>query len=83
MDLSRYRPSSPGPGEPQPPSLFLGTDPFLEDVIALQVRYDIQDGNTVVQFYAPTVPRLNVLPPSGEIELAGVHHLRAEDFVLT
>lgn len=82
LDLSNYRPSSPGPGEPLPPSLFLGTDPF-EDVVALQVRYDIQNGHTVVQFYAPTGPLLSVPPPTGEIELAGVHHLRAEDFVLT
>jgi Ca2+-binding RTX toxin-like protein len=81
LDLSNYRPSSPGPGEPQPPSLFLGTDPF-EDVIALQVRYDIQGGNTVVQFYGPIGPLFGVPPPSGEIELAGVHHLKADDFIL-
>jgi Ca2+-binding RTX toxin-like protein len=82
LDLSNYRPFSPGPGEQQPPSLFLGTAPF-EDVIALQVRYDIQGGNTVVQFYGPIGPLFSLPPPSGEIELAGVHYLGAEDFILT
>jgi Ca2+-binding RTX toxin-like protein len=62
--------------------VFLGTRPF-GDIRALQVRHDIRGDTTVVQFYAPAGPLTEVPPPSGEIELAGVHHLRAEDFVLT
>ena len=75
LDLRGYQlfPESP---------VFLGTRPF-GDISALQVRHDIRGDTTVVQFYAPAGPLFAVPPPSGEIELAGVHHLRAEDFVLT
>jgi Ca2+-binding RTX toxin-like protein len=71
----------------QPPPVFLGTDPF-EASFALQVRYEIEDGHTVVQFFSPfgsppsdtqpTVPEA----PTGEIELVGVYYLKADDFIL-
>jgi Ca2+-binding RTX toxin-like protein len=85
LDLSDYLNPSPGPGG-QPPPVFLGTDPFKASA-ALQVRYEIKDGHTVVQFSAPfgasgkppTVPH----GPTGEIELLGEHSLKAADFILT
>jgi hypothetical protein len=84
LDLSGYRNFF---GTPDATPVFLGQHPFEANFI-LQVRYEIEGGNTVVQFFAP----LGSLPPgtpatvpdgpSGEIELAGVHHLHASDFIL-
>jgi hypothetical protein len=52
------------------------------------LRYDIADGNTVVQISVlfgcrnaddpPTVPT----GPTAKIELLGIHHLMADDFIL-
>jgi Ca2+-binding RTX toxin-like protein len=78
-----FRPSSPpNPAAP----VFLGTGAFTADDTALQVRYSIEHGHTTVEFLGPTLPdsvaaeghRLH-----GEIELLGVHHLAATDFVLS
>ena len=85
LDLSGYRNIFTGPGGPA--SLFLGTDPFAAST-ALQVRYDIVGGNTVVQFVAPLGASPAIFPPptpgapDGEIALAGIHHLAASDFIL-
>ena len=86
LDLQAYRNPFPDPGgEPRPH--FLGTDPF-EASTGLQVRYEIEDGHTVVQFATRLGPPPRGLPVpvpevSGEIELAGVHHLSADDFILS
>ncbi len=66
----------------QPPE-FLGTDPFGSS-FALQVRYEVQDGRTIVQFAThigspPSPPAVS--GPSGEIELAGIHRLTESDFI--
>lgn len=83
IDLTGYR-NFFVPADQQHP-VFLGTASF-EASNDLQVRYEIQDGNTIVQFSAP----LGAPPPGQpqapqfffEIELAGVHRLEASDFVL-
>ena len=86
LDLSGYRNPFAGT-DGQPPPVFLGTDPFVA-TFALQVRYVIEDGRTVVQFSAPLgsplpgTPPTVPLGPSGEIELAGEHRLEAGDFIL-
>jgi Ca2+-binding RTX toxin-like protein len=85
LDLSRHGNPFPGPDWPAP--IFLGEGDFVAS-FALQVRYEHQGGNTIVQFYAtigqpppdaePTVPA----GPSGEIELVGCLTLQASDFIL-
>jgi hypothetical protein len=86
MDLRGYRNPFPDPGgEPLP--VFLGTAPF-EASTGLQVRYEIENGHTVVQFATRLGPPPRGLPvpvpeATGEIELAGVHHLSASDFILS
>lgn len=85
LDLSRYENIVFSSDEQVP--VFLGTDPFRA-TFAPQVRYEVEDGRTVVQIVAPfgnpgpdtspTVPD----GPDAEIELAGEHYLRAEDFIL-
>ena len=86
IDLSgyeRYLGPFSGPEEP----LFLGTGAFV-DSGALQVRYDaMADGRAVVQFLgAAPVGLPPILEPQsrleGEIELIGVRHLTAGDFIL-
>ncbi|MDO9712429.1 calcium-binding protein [Paracraurococcus lichenis] len=74
-------------GAPANPALpvFLGTAPFSGEDAALQVRYDIAHGRTVVEFLGPTLAA--PLPDGetrfhGEIELAGVHHLTSQDLLL-
>jgi len=69
----------PNPAAP----VFLGTAQFTDDDSALQVRYDIEHGATIVEFLGPTLAA--PLPDGeirfhGEIELVGVHHLTAQDF---
>ncbi len=82
LDLSAYRDAFGAPSPDLPPPLFLGTGAF-EAGSALQIRYDITaDGRTILQFAAPRGPDAGVPEqPTGEIELLGVHHLRAEDFI--
>jgi RTX calcium-binding nonapeptide repeat (4 copies) len=80
IDLSFARPT--GRAGALPPE-FLGTDPFGTS-FALQVRYEFQDGRTIVQFAThvgnpPSAPTPS--GPSGEIELAGIHHLTEGDFL--
>lgn len=85
IDLSRYENFSAPPGESAP--VFLGTDPFQAS-IAPQIRYDIQDGRTIVQIAAPLGdPGPGLEPPapggpSAEIELLGTHALTGADFIL-
>jgi hypothetical protein len=62
------------------PAIFLGTNPFTSEV-ALQVRYEIQDLTTVVQFLAPISDDPNVPPEMGEIDLAGTFDLTVDDFL--
>lgn len=87
LDLSAYRNFFARPdGAPSEP-IFLGTDPFVAS-FAPQVRYQIEDGLTVVQVFAPLgSPPSGLHPPvpggpGAEIELAGEHRLAAEDFIL-
>lgn len=84
LDLSGYRNPAGGAGTP----VFLDTGAFF-GTFDLQVRYEIQsNGNTLIQFAglvgrAPNAPSVPPVPaPEGEIELIGVHHLTASDFVL-
>jgi Ca2+-binding RTX toxin-like protein len=73
LDLSGYNVQ----GAP----VFLGMNPFGPGE-ALQVRFEIEADHTVVQFLSPfggSIPP----GPTGEIELVGVHHLTADDFILT
>jgi len=70
----------PNPAAP----VFLGTAQFTNNDAALQVRYDIEHGKTIVEFLGPTLAA--PLPDGetrfhGEIELVGVHHLTARDFI--
>jgi Ca2+-binding RTX toxin-like protein len=83
LDLSAYGNPFPGSGG-NPAPVFLGTDPFVETA-ALQVRYQVEDGHTLVQFVAPLgdVPPGVPSGPTGEIELTGVHYLHASDFILS
>ena len=86
LDLSAYRNISARPGTPEEP-VFLGTDPF-EASFSPQVRYFVEGGRTVVQVTSSLGnPPVGVQPrvpagPSAEIELVGVHHLGADDFIL-
>ena len=79
----RYLGPFHGPEDP----LFLGTGAFV-DSGALQVRYDVlADGRAVVHFLgaAPVALPPTLQPETrleGEIELIGVRHLSAEDFIL-
>lgn len=73
-----------------PEPVFLGTGAFVA-TNALQVRYEVlEGGRTLVQFATPLgafPPPADAAPavpaqPTGEIELAGVRALTAEDFLL-
>jgi Ca2+-binding RTX toxin-like protein len=80
LDVSQLRPL--GRAGVLPPE-FLGTDPF-EGILPLQVRYEIEDDRTIVQFFTYFGNPTQLPPPSepaGEIELAGVFHLTADDFI--
>jgi len=59
---------------------FLGTGQF-NDGTGLQVRYNHVDGHTIVQFRSAFYPTWD-LPMLGEIDLVGIHHLTADDFIL-
>lgn len=86
LDLSGYDNPFFFPSSEQPEAIFLGTGGF-QAYYGLQIRYEVEDGRTVVQFYAPigTPPPDVEIPvpsaPSGEIVLAGEHALTADDFV--
>lgn len=86
LDLSAYRNILARPGVPSEP-VFLGTDPF-EASFAPQIRYEIEEGRTVVQIVAPLGNPPGGLPPSvpegpgAEIELLGEHHLTTDDLIL-
>jgi Ca2+-binding RTX toxin-like protein len=80
------------PGDPRvlelPEPIFLGRGEFVASH-ALQVRYEEEEGRTIVQFatplgaFAPTQPA-EAPPggPTGEIELVGKFELTARDFLL-
>lgn len=87
LDLSGYANPFFSPPSERPEPLFLGTGAF-EASSALQVRYQVEDGRTVVQFFAPVgTPPAGQEPtapaaPNGEIVLAGEYALTESDFVL-
>jgi Ca2+-binding RTX toxin-like protein len=87
LDLSAYRNIFARPGVPDDP-VFLGTDPFMAS-FAPQIRYRFEEGDTVIEISAPLgnppggVPPRVPSGPGAEIELAGLHALRASDFILT
>lgn len=73
-------------GTGAPPPVFLGMDPFTATT-SLQVRYEFESGNTIVQIVAGSAPSPDSTPPApeeptDEIELVGIHHLSARDFIL-
>lgn len=86
LDLSAYENILARPGVPSEP-VFLGTDPFVAS-FAPQIRYEIEDGRTVVQIVAPLGnPPGGLEPPvpdgpGAETELVGEHHLTADDIIL-
>jgi hypothetical protein len=68
--------------------VFIGSEPF-HATFAPQIRTEIVGGHTIVQFTAPFGSPSPDMPPevpsgpAGEIELVGIHHLAATDFILT
>jgi Ca2+-binding RTX toxin-like protein len=86
LDLSAYRNIFARPGVEDEP-VFLGTGPFVAS-FAPQIRFQLEDGRTVVQVFAPLGNPPPGLPPrvpggpGAEIELAGTHHLTAQDLIL-
>ncbi len=86
IDISGYF-NHHAPPQGQPAGIFLGTGDFVVSY-ALQARYDIEDGNTIIKISAPNGYRNVDDPPEKptvyweEIELTGVHHLTASDFIL-
>jgi Ca2+-binding RTX toxin-like protein len=86
LDLRLYANFFARPGVPAEP-VFLGPDPFIASY-APQVRYEVEEGRTVVQVFAPLGNPPGGLPPrvpggpGVEIELAGEYQLRVEDFIL-
>ncbi|WP_052214063.1 calcium-binding protein [Belnapia sp. F-4-1] len=86
IDISGYHNHHPPPSG-QPAGLFLGMGDFVASH-AMQARYEFQDGNTVIQISAPNGFRTDNDPPEKptehyvEIELTGIHHLTASDFIL-
>lgn len=86
LDLSAYRNILARPGTPAEP-IFLGTDPFTA-TFAPQIRYQIEDGITVLQIVSPQgnppagVPPQVPAGPSAEIELVGEFNLTSDDIIL-
>lgn len=86
LDLRLYANFLARPGVASEP-VFLGADPFIAST-APQVRYDVEDGRTVVQVFAPLGNPPSDLPPrvpggpGVEIELIGEYRLGAGDFIL-
>ena len=85
VDLSLYREPLPFRPSDEPPVVFLGTGPSV-DSGALQLRYVLEGGRTILQFFSPYavpdgLPRPPVpTAPTGEIEFAGLRGLAAGDF---
>ncbi len=75
LDLSGYHSRS------APPPVFLGSGAFGANG-GLQVRYEIQDDRTVVQFIGTRNSGPGPEYPAGEIELVGVYALTAADVFL-
>jgi Ca2+-binding RTX toxin-like protein len=85
LDLSAYANFFARPGLPAEP-VFLGEDPFVASFTP-QVRYDVLDGRTVLQVFAPLGnPPSGLEPPvpgpGAEIELVGEIRLTADDVIL-
>jgi Ca2+-binding RTX toxin-like protein len=78
IDLSGYQTFFNTTADP----VFLGTAPFSDSNTGLQVRYDIVDGHTIVQFRS-AVDEWWRFPIPGEIDLVGVFRLTAADFILS
>lgn len=83
IDLSNYQTYYGFPGTRDAPT-FLGTGDFIE-TDALQVRYQVEDDRTIVQFLTATNAESIFFsePALGEVELRGIYTLAASDFVLT
>ncbi|WP_052389087.1 calcium-binding protein [Belnapia moabensis] len=86
IDISGYF-NHHAPPRGQPAGIFLGTGDFVVSY-AMQARYDIEDGNTIIKISALNGFRNEDDPPEKptiywqEIELTGIHHLTASDFIL-
>jgi Ca2+-binding RTX toxin-like protein len=86
IDLTGYT-NWHAPPQGQPAGIFLGRGDFVVSY-AMQARYDFEDGNTIIRISAPNGYRKVDDPPekpampSEEIELTGIHHLTASDFIL-
>ncbi|HEV7286140.1 MAG TPA: hypothetical protein VGN75_14900, partial [Kaistia sp.] len=62
------------------PTIFLGTGVFVDERPS-QVRYEVRDGRTIVEFYAGDLYQPGEMPAAhGQIELIGNHLLSASDF---
>ena len=62
------------------PTVFLGTGEFVHEQ-RTQVRYEVQDGRTIVEFYAGDLYEAGEMPAlHGQIELFGNYELAASDF---
>jgi Ca2+-binding RTX toxin-like protein len=85
LDVSAYENFFPDSNTLNAP-IFLGTGAFTDSPLP-QVRYQVEGDRTVVQVFAPLGGPLPGQPPGAtvdaEIELDGVHHLKATDFILT
>lgn len=83
INLSNYQDYYGFPGTRDAPT-FLGTGAFIE-TDALQVRYQVEDDRTIVQFLTATNGEgvFFSKPALGEVELRGTYTLAASDFVLT
>lgn len=81
LDLSNFE-NWVSPAYTPAASVFLGENPAFGQSTGLQVGYRIEGGHTIVQFIGANLPGSPWPAPSGEIELAGVFHLTAQDFHL-
>ncbi len=80
LDLSNFQDYTARIYDLDPP-VFLGSGAFGASS-GLQVRYEIQDDRTVVQFIGARNVRDEWPQPAGEIELVGVYALTAADVFL-
>jgi Ca2+-binding RTX toxin-like protein len=77
IDLSAYQARFGAGFEPS----FLGTDGF-EAVPGLQIRYELRETTTLVQFVARGDTTSMPDAPTGEIELLGLHQLNLDHFLV-